>query len=145
MKKIIELLLVLAVCVTAFCGCGETDNKSSAEDSAISESVSVDPSEYTYIVSPMQGVSSCVYYGPDEYVPNCTDQEAARNKIHVWTVCPTCGGDGDAWNYTIEVKDLDFSSGDTIPFTQSTSCYDCQTRRGIPSFLWSISITRKKK
>ncbi len=134
MKKVISLLLVAGLLVCALCGCGGGTKSGKADD----------PSAYTYIVKPLQGVSNCIYYGPDDEVPNSPDPEAARNKIHVWTVCPTCGGEGDAWNYKIDVKDLDFSSGDTIQYSDSTGCYDCQSKRDIPSFLWSISITREK-
>lgn len=143
MKKVISLLLVAGLLICALCGCVKSSQKDSKKAKQ-SDTKADDPTAYTYIVKPLQGVSECVYYGPDDEVPNCTDQEAARNKIHVWSVCPTCGGEGDAWNYKIDVKDLDFSSGDTIQYSDSTGCYDCQSKRGIPSFMWSISITREK-
>jgi len=141
MRKIISLLLVLVLCVFAFCGCGENskDGKGNSNTAKVDDS-----SQYTYKITPLQGVSRCIYYGPDDEVPNCSDQEAARNKIHVWHICPTCGGDVDTFSYKIDVKDLDFSSGDTITFTDSSICEDCRTNRNIQSYMWAISITRKK-
>ena len=149
MKKVISLLLVGSVLVCALCGCGEKPKKDNEkaktkESQVAQQGKEDDPSAYTYIVKPLQGVSNCVYYGPNDRVPNSPDPEAARNKIHIWTVCPTCGGEGAAWDYTIDVKDIDFSSGDTIQYSDSTSCYDCYWDRSIPSFMWSISIKREK-
>ena len=143
MKKVISLMLVAGVLVCALCGCGGSPQKN-GEKAKQSDTKADDPTAYTYIVKPLQGVSSCIYYGPDDEVPNSPDPEAARNKIHVWAACPICGDDGFAEDNIIDVKDLDFSNGETIQYSDSSSCYNCYRDRNIPNFMWSISITREK-
>lgn len=133
-KSLLAFLVTAAICV-ALSACGDkeanTNNRSQIE---------TDSHTYTYQVSPMQGVDSCVYYGPDDYVPNSPDPEAARNKIHIWTKCITCGEDGD--HITIPVQDLDFSQGDTIVYSDSCQCFDCYRNNNAPSFMWAVKITR---
>lgn len=140
--KALTFLAASAICV-ALSACGEkgsiTDTR--APDETESESqTDTERKAYTFRVSPMQGIDDCIYYGPNDYVPNSPDPEAARNKIHVWTKCPTCGSDGD--HLTIPVDELDFSGGDTLQYSDSCQCYDCYWERDIKSYLWTVRIER---
>ena len=141
--KVVAFLTVSAICI-ALSACGgkgniSTENTLDKVENALGET-GADFKTYTYKVSPMQGVESCVYYGPNDYVPNSSNSEAARNKIHVWTICPTCCKEGD--HVVIPVDELDFSVGNTIQFSDACECYACYKDRHIPSFMWTIKITR---
>ncbi len=140
--KSVSLVLAVLLCVSLV-GCGKTEgNEQDGGEQQAVQSEITEQKTYTYIVTPMQGVGTCVYYGPDDYVPNSPDPEAARNKIHVYTKCITCGDDCN--QKTIEVDKLDFSSGDKITYTNTDSCWDCSWERQIESFMWAISIERKE-
>lgn len=133
--KVLALLAASMMCVT-LSACGEKEGDSGKNTPSETGTVKT----YTYTVSPMQGVEYGVYYGPNAYVPNSADQEAARNKIHVWTRCTTCGQ--SAGYKVIPVGELDFSGGDTVQYSDSDECYDCRWKRNLPSFMWTVKITR---
>lgn len=138
MKKLLAFGLCLVMCF-AFSACNESKTSSETLSETSSE---ISNETYTYKVRAMQGVEVCAYYGPDAYVPNSPNPEAARNKIHVWTQCMTCGESFGLGHYTIPVGELDFSSGDTIQYTGSDQCWDCNRDKGIESFMWVVEITR---
>lgn len=147
--KALAFLAASAICV-GLSACGEKEsitNTSVPDKAGLSSQIHTGQDEaepklkaYTYRVSPMQSVDDCVYYGPADYVPNSPDPEAARNKIHVWTKCPTCGKDGD--HITISVDELDFSGSDTIQYSDACQCYDCYWKRDMTSYMWVIKIER---
>lgn len=137
--KVIAFFTASVICV-ALSACRERDDSPGKNTLSETEMTETDFKTYTYQVSPMQGVEDCVYYGPNDNVPNSPDPEAARSKIHVWTKCPTCGQGGD--HIVIPVGELDFSQGDTIQYSDSCKCFDCYWERDISSYMWTVKITR---
>ena len=138
MKKLLVMGLCLILCL-AFCACKDSVEE---EKSDVQTNVESSGKTYTYQVRAMQGVGNCVYYGPDATVPNSPNPEAARNKIHVWTKCITCGDDGERYHIVIPVDELNFSNGDTIQYTGTDSCWDCKWDKQMESFMWAVEITR---
>ena len=122
MKKLLAIGLSLIMCLS-FCACNDSVGDENSNDDINAESSS---KTYTYQVRAMQGVENCTYYGPDAVVPNSPDPEAAKNKVHVWTKCTTCGDSGERYHILIPVSELDFSKGDTIQYTDTDSCWDCK-------------------
>lgn len=139
MKKLLTFGLCLIASLT-FCAC----NSDVKDDGNLTDQTNAENSSktYTYQVSAMQGVENCVYYGPDANIPNSPNPEEARNKIHVWTKCITCGDDGESYHIKIPVEELNFPNGDTIQYTGTDSCWDCKWDKQMESFMWAVEITR---
>lgn len=153
MKKILALLLALALCFGITACAGVTPDRTSPSEveatpnvttkaepistASIEETKSV---TYTYKAEPMQN-AECVYYGPNDYIPNSPDPSKVQGKIKVWSQCPNCGED-NIGSYTIDPTELDFSIGDSIMYSDTSSCWDCSWDKDIDQFMWTIRITR---
>ena len=147
MRKTLAFILALALCfgITA---CAE---QTQAEETLPTEEIVIqaptppptgetEPVTYTYEAEPMQN-AGCIYYGPDTYVPSFLDPSKVRGKIMLWTQCPNCGEENNN-SFVIDPAELDFSTGDTIMYSDTDSCWDCSWDKGIEQFMWTIRITR---
>jgi len=147
MKKTLVFILALALCfgITA---CAEPSpaeetqptHETTTQASTQPPTVETNPVTYTYKAEPMQN-AECVYYGPDDYVPNSPDPSKVQGKIMVWSQCPNCGEE-NIGSYAIDPEELDFSMGDTIMHSDTSSCWDCSWDKDIDQFMWTIRITR---
>ncbi len=137
MKRSLVILFMLVLCffVTA---CEETTNKEVKSTQAATEETQ--PITYTYEVQPMQN-AHCIYYGPNDIVPNSPDPKKLQGKISARSQCPNCGEDYIN-GYIIDPAELDFSSSDTIMYSDTSSCWDCSWNKNIDQFMWTIRITR---
>ena len=150
MKKLLTIMLVLALCFGITACAEQTPPEEIAPSSSITSTETTvpmgkdytteEPVTYTYKAEPMQN-AECVYYAPDAHVPNSPDPSRVQGKIVVWTQCPSCGEDHIGY-YVVDPATLDFSFGDTILHSDTDSCWDCSWDKDIDQFMWTIRITR---
>ena len=140
MKKALAFILALALCfgITA---CAEPSpaeetrptHETTTQAPTQPPTVETKPVTYIYKAEPMQN-AECTYYGSNEYVPNSPDPSKAQGKIKVWSQCPNCGEE-NIGSYTIDPEELDFSTGDTIVYSDTSSCWDCSWDKDIDQFM----------
>lgn len=150
MKKLLTIMLVLALCLGITACAEQTPPAETIPSSSIPSAETTipmgqdytteEPVTYTYKAEPMQN-AECVYYAPDAHVPNSPDPSRVQGKIVVWTQCPSCGENHIGY-YVVDPATLDFSSGSMILHSDTDSCYDCYWDKDIDQFMWTIRITR---
>ena len=150
MKKLLTIMLALALCFGITACAEQTPQEDIAPTSSVPSTETTVPTgqdyttqapiTYTYKAEAMQNVE-CRYYAPDAYVPNSPDPSRVQGKIVVWTQCPNCGEE-NIGSYIIDPATLDFSSGNMVLHSDTDSCYDCYWDKDIDQFMWTIRITR---
>ncbi len=124
-----------------------TTQQTPSETTAATQQTSPETTEestaitYTYQVRAMQNVYYCAYYPDGAYVPNSPDPTSAWDKVGVRTQCPKCGEENVSM-YRFDPSELDFSSGDTVQYFGTDSCWDCKWDYNMEQFTWVVSVTR---